>query len=407
LQMGSVLAAGALVLVAMLTVLRGVSRRNVVLRNIVPGFVICVPVAAAIAGGAELYFRINGMFPAAHTAWSTKFEPGVGFLHEPGKEVRWTNGLDFWIKQPANSLGFLDWEPAIPKPKGIYRILLVGDSMVEAAQVPLEQKLQAVLVELLRKKMPSRKVDVVALGYSGSGQSNQLAYYERFKKDLEPDLVVLLFVGNDFSNNSPLLEAVRQGWDPEHPPWLFHRRNPDGSCSRIPISSEWERYRLPGGTPEVRAAQFQQLSPEYRAKLDGWDTSNGKAALLDFVFHEPGEIPPAFEEAVELTKCAFAEWQRETAADGLPLIVVAHEQVTAPWQKTRGQVARLRAILEELRIPLLDLYPINVKRGDMTELRFKHDGHWTALGHRWAAEAIFDFLNSGGYLQPQAVRAAR
>src|SRR5262249_35020938 len=139
-----------------------------------------------------------------------------------GAPIKFTNGVDFWSTMRANSRGFADAEPATPKPKDTFRILLVGDSFVEALQVNLEQKMQTRLAAALRAKYPDRKFDVVAVGMAGTGQANQLTFYER-NRDLSPDLVVLLFVSNDFANNSPLLEAVRHGWHPDHSPMLFLR----------------------------------------------------------------------------------------------------------------------------------------------------------------------------------------
>jgi lysophospholipase L1-like esterase len=372
------------------------------LRNIIPGIAISIVLLVAIGGIGELYFRLNGMVPKNRMIWSNRYVEGLGFLFQPNGEVQITNGLDFWVTQRANSLGFLDWEPVLPKPAETFRILLIGDSMVEAAQVTRENKLQTYLAQLLRNKLPGRKFDIVAMGYSGMGESNEIRYFEEFSARLEPDLVVLLFTTNDFANHSPLLEAVRQGWHPGYLPWLFFRKNSDGSCSRIPISSEWPTHRIPGGSEGERLRQLREMSPDYRRQLDGWVAEGNDAAQLDIVFFDRGPLPPVFEEAVELTKCSFAEWKRLTADQGLPLIVMAHETVTdygiGVAQQKFGQIDRLREILSELKIPLLDLYPVLVKRADLKNLRWRFDGHWTPLGHQLGAEALFEFLRNGGYL---------
>jgi lysophospholipase L1-like esterase len=58
-----------------------------------------------------------------------------------------------------------------------------------------------------------------------------------------------------------------------------------------------------------------------------------------------------------------------------------------------GQIDRLKRISSELEIPLFDLYPAWAEHG-ITGGKFKFDGHWNADGHRWSADAIFDYLVS-------------
>ena len=116
------------------------------------------------------------------------------------------------------------------------------------------------------------------------------------------------------------------------------------------------------------------------------------------MFNKTGELPPAFEEALTLTKCAFAEWKKIAAEDGFSLLVVAEERVENP--NGMGQIKRLKTMLDELDLPLLNLRPEFSKRGDLSAARWKFDGHWTPIGHRWAADAIFDYLSA-----PRAARS--
>ena len=104
----------------------------------------------------------------------------------------------------------------------------------QALEVPIREKLQTLLRKGLERQFPLKKFDTIALGFSGTGQSAQLPYYERNRKDFKPDIVVLVFVLNDFANNSAVLEGLRQGWHRDHSP--FHRiltaaRGRAGICS--------------------------------------------------------------------------------------------------------------------------------------------------------------------------------
>jgi hypothetical protein len=123
------LALFGVIIVASLTK-RPVARRLLI--NTAPGVVIAVILVSLIVGAYEGYQRFNGRF--ARIEWPDRVDPVAGFIFEPNAEVRWTNHLDYWVAERTNSLGFLDSEPAVPKPSDRFRVLLVGDSFVEAAQ---------------------------------------------------------------------------------------------------------------------------------------------------------------------------------------------------------------------------------------------------------------------------------
>ena len=360
-------------------------------RNVLPGLIVSAVLLGVGVLGGELYLQHAGMFPVKDSRFPSLFVDKVGFLFKPGDTVKLTNGLDFWTSEKVNSLGFIDSEPARPKPPGTFRILLVGDSFVEAAQVPIAQKLQTLLAADLNRRFTDRKIDAVALGFSGTGQANQLPFYER-NRDLKPDLVILLFVSNDFANNSPVLESLRHGWHPDHLPRVFMRERPGQPCERLPIDPAWHKSLLAGDMAE-RARQLRAMSPEFDNGLRGWQPSRGRKASdgLQDIFLGHGPLLPAFEAAVALTKCAFVEWQKLAEQDGFKLLVASADNVA-------GQIERLKAITSELELPLLDLHQEFVKHHDPALAQFKSDGHWSPNGHRWAAEAVAKYLADNGYL---------
>jgi hypothetical protein len=375
-------------------------RRSVIAQNIVPGVVISCVLVLVLALGGEWYLRETTPFTKSEVYWPTRLDGVAGVLFVPGAEVRWTNGLDFWSVQRANSLGFLDREPVIPKPADTFRIALVGDSFVEAAQLPIEQKLQTILGNILRDRVDIQKFDVVALGYSGTGQANQLGFFERYKEALQPDLVILIFVQNDFSNNSRVLESIRNAWDPDHLPRPFVEPDGKGGVRRFPIDPGWAKYSLPGGTILGRLDHWRQTSDFYKAQFAGWDWQQ---ADIDSEFYQNDPLPPAFIQALASTHAAFAEFKRHAEEDGFRLMVVAADNVAnGPYGDDRdhNQIRRLRTILDDLQIPLLDLYPEFVKRGGPAKTHWAHDAHWNATGHQWAAEAIFDTLASQRLIAP-------
>jgi hypothetical protein len=354
-------------------------------RNVLPGLLISAALLAIGFIGGEAYLRGSGMFPVSHIRWVGRFVDQVGFTFEPGETIKWTNGTDFWAAERVNSLGFVDREPVLPKPPGMFRILLVGDSFVEAVQVSIAQKLQTLLTTDLKQRFPGGDFDTIALGYSGTGQSNQLPFYERNRRDFKPDLVILLFVANDFANNSNLLESLRYGYHPDHPPLLFMRAGEGQACERLPIDAGFGRYLLAGDLAG-RAKQLRALSADIDRDLRGWTTADD----LDGMFYRKGPLPPAFEAAVASTRCAFAEWKKLAKQDGFKLLVASH---------VKGeQLNRLQQITRDLGLPLIDLDREFSKKPDPALVHFRRDSHWSPTGHRWAADAILNYLADNEYV---------
>jgi hypothetical protein len=367
---------------------RAMARYAFFRRDVLPGLMISAAVLGVVFVAAELYFRAGRMFPTSQNHFVGRWIDQVGFTFIPGDTIKWTNGLDFWASTEVNSLGFLDREPVLPKPAGTFRILVVGDSFVEAAQVPIAKKLQTLLAAELKDKFPGRDIDAIAIGYSGTGQSNQLPYYERSRRDLKPDLVILVFVGNDFANNSNVLESIRYGWHPDHLPRLFMRASTDGSCERLPIDPNWTKFLIPGDVVS-REKHFRAMSPDIDRALSGWTAADN----LDRMFYR-SSLPPAFEAAVASTKCAFAEWKKLAVQDGFKLLVVSDAAVAGTGA---GQIDRLNRIMRDLDLPLIDLLP-EFKKHPQPALAHYRDGHWSPSGHRWAAEAIVRYLVDQGVI---------
>ena len=144
---------------------------------------------ALIAISAEAYMRAKGRFTQS---MSYRVVPGIGLLFNPNTEVRHTNGLDFWTRSRTNSLGFIDREPPSPKRASeTCHIAVIGDSFVEARQVPIADKLQVRLEELASRTLPHLRITVSAFGRGATGQVQQLAYYDEYARHLRPKLSAL------------------------------------------------------------------------------------------------------------------------------------------------------------------------------------------------------------------------
>lgn len=401
--------------------------------NVLPGLLLSGALLLLVFAVGETYLRFS--HPLFQSNWPSRFDARVGFLFEPNTEVHWTNHLDFWTSEKTNSLGLLDREPG--KPSARCHIAFVGDSFIEAAQVKIVDKVQVAIEALAAHERPDLGLTAAGFGFSGTGQANQLPFYDYFIRQQHPQLVVLVFANNDFRNNSTLLESIAYGWDPDHPPRRFLRKTSEGVVP-IPIDPGWRDHLLPGqvtaaggrvmgfmrhhsafsdwiwrkltllypdvtGDPKALAAayktRFEALRQRdgYRDIVAGWNYDGNPD--LDFIFYEK-EMPRAFEEAMELTEFALAEFKQRAQADGAQIVVLATSQLSTPEKAgdpdyARRQFERLREVTSRQGIPLIDQYEfINRIGGDPTQAQFKHDGHWSPQGHQWAASAIWDYLEA-------------
>ena len=372
--------------------------------NIVAASVLSTGITlSAVAIGMEAYLRWRIPFTEE---FPIRFDPELGFVLQSNARVRWTNYFDLRVEQTSNSLGFLDREPAVPKPDGMFRVLVIGDSFVEAAQVGLMEKMHVLLEARLRDALGTDRVDTVAFSRSGTGQSNQLAFYDRYGADVDADLVVLLFIANDFGDNSTLLKSAFYGWDPYRPPQLFHEPDERGATfTRVSIDADWFSHMLApfGSDPALYQRVIMERYPETRVMFGDWLPSTPSVCM--FYADDP---PPVFQRALASTEHALRLFKERTKNRGEALLLVIAHGVTATGQgcaddsrytfNTLNQLKRITKIAERVGIPVLDLYQAFAARGDMRATVIAGDGHWSALGHRWAAEALADYLLEHGEL---------
>ena len=53
----------------------------------------------------------------------------------------------------------------------------------------------------------------------------------------------------------------------------------------------------------------------------------------------------------------------------------------------------MRILAHTRKIPIIDQYDYIVRQGGRVEdAHWAHDWHWSPIGHRWAAEALLEYL---------------
>src|SRR5882672_5326022 len=171
-------------------------------------------VIGAIAVGvllAEAGLRL--FYPQQLGVWYQDRE-GLG-LHWPGLVTRFPQSS---FPVAFNSAGLRDREHAVAKPEGVFRVLVLGDSFMEALQVPFEESFPSV-VEHELSQGTGRRVEVVNASVSGWGTDDELTYLTRYGMQWKPDLIlVAMTLHNDISDNlGEQFHTIRNGELVERP----------------------------------------------------------------------------------------------------------------------------------------------------------------------------------------------
>jgi hypothetical protein len=354
----------------------------------------------------ELLFRIAGPnIPLDLTmARFQTYHPVYGFFHSPGVSG-WVRTEEFTSFVKFNTQGLRGPEVAVPKPANTFRALILGDSVVEGAQVAEEQTMAARLRTELAALAGSRRVETVNAGVAGFGTGQQLLFLEREGLSYQPDLIVLVVtIANDPADNS-IDVAKRWKRSTDRRPYFVLN---DGQLEQLPFTAppeeSWSGVRtsLRNTSVVFTALELWWIGKEVaRAQGSVVPTTDAEREVY---LNETGED---WTRAWEVTDALLGRIKETADAAGVPLLVVLSpsewQTYDDLWPKLvgSGDQARRRfspeapnkrfaAIAMRHDIQLLDLRPVfraEVEAGAPLVI-FRKDGHWTEHGHAVAAQAV-------------------
>ena len=117
------------------------------------------------------------------------------FTYRPGAEVR-THDNTSVMRVSAD--GLLDVPHAVPKPPGVVRVVLLGDSVPNEGSLPFDQRFPHLLEMLLQAVAPPGvKPEVVNVSCEGYNSIQEERLLEKVGLRYQPDLVLWTYVLND------------------------------------------------------------------------------------------------------------------------------------------------------------------------------------------------------------------
>ena len=317
-----------------------------------------------------------------------------------------------------NAAGFRDRAHPQDKPQGVYRIAVLGDSVVEAFQVDLEATFWRQLEKELQScaALAGRALEVMGFGVSGYGTAQQQLLLETTAIRYRPDFVLLAFAPNDLRNNSATLEPEN-----ERP---FYRLEGDALKLDASFTKHWRFMSTASRVYEgYRSAlhdfRVVQLVEAARHGVSTWRQAGAAHAKAEHITGveptTPGALfaPPrnaAWEEAWTITERLIVRMNEYAAANAarFAVAVISHSAQVHPDPLARKHVQdalgvqdliyierRMQALGERQQIPVVALAPELQRLADSGKTYFHGFknyrmgwGHWNEQGHRTAAALI-------------------
>ncbi len=325
----------------------------------------------------------------------------------------------------TNGFGWYYPEPRLED--GTRRVILNGDSFIQALQIPTEAHM-GVQLETLINADADNPTEVIAQGQPGYGATMVVnpIMYNYIWRQMEPDEIVVFFhLANDFQVNFdeqgavPRAQVDEDGYpaivEDDFALWheLAHKvvAGHDPIILTRTIASNSLVFNLVDR--QVRGALgIEQWLPEIPQHVDG-ATANQPMGAASFVFATtPDDRAQQAYTIAEAQIRTFADEIRQERGSDVKLVTIPYfpqefytEQTTADWDTALGDYdlllpeARLAEIAAENDIPFLGMGQYMRETGttpaDIQALYFENgSGHLTAAGHAHFAQALYNCFYS-------------
>ncbi|MFN7950775.1 MAG: hypothetical protein U0610_03535 [bacterium] len=234
---------------------------------------------AALAEGDEASARqqvVRELAAQSPGIYDTFADPDVGRVLIPNLDKTLADGT----RLVTNSYGMRERAYALPKPSGVVRVVLLGDSYVYGDGVNAEDRICAFLEPWLRQRSrASVAVECLQIGVSSWNIRAEASYLRRQLALLAPDLVVHVVVPNDLADSvsargfGALAGFSSQRWDVAGSLVAGNR------ARRLGLAPEAERHLIKGFDYESRHRYDEAASAIQRLRVD-LDRTSGRYALL-------------------------------------------------------------------------------------------------------------------------------
>lgn len=275
----------------------------------------------------------------------------------------------------TNAAGYNDREWPAQQPRGAgKRIVVLGDSFTYGFNVHFGEAFPRQLELLLGEGM-----QVLSLGLPGYSTDQELLQLQDEVFSLRPDLVLVGFFMDDIFNNGAI--ATHDG---KYPKPYFDLHGGELTLKNVPVPNLWSNSALLRFLKERFYRLRTKFHVDQRWRRTDW------MSVFDTSFAE--------SEQWRVTLALLARMNALCVQQNVRFAIVVIpvvDQITDPRLRSYEKV--LRAFSRRENIHILDLLPYFENRVDGSFLA--NDRHWSARGHRIAAQSIAAFLSQEGLLR--------
>jgi hypothetical protein len=355
--------------------------------------------AVIVSGGAlELGVRLwMPQFPLTEPAHDVLFltpDRTVGWKHPESFTFFW-NGrnpycIEFRVPVTTNNFGFRDHDWRTGKAADTVRIAVLGDSFIEAIQVPLEQTSTRLLERLLTARFPGKSLETLNFGVSNYSVGQYLILYDEYVRRFQPDYVVVFASYLNFTRTTQ-----RE---------LSSRLQEFYALNVRPTFAVGEQGVLRYVPAEDYDDYVHGVSSLLTTYFDGNRTAivapiRSPLALPHWMLHVLSRKARAAPTPHERTNTTFPDLElnyrilealhRRVASDQATLVFADAFEYLERYGLVRGSGAlasRNQAFIEGLGASYVDLSP--ALRASPTNPQYECDLHFNEMGNRVIAETL-------------------
>jgi hypothetical protein len=299
----------------------------------------------------------------------------------PNQTAVFSLGVNFYktVTKETNNAGFYSSFNFIKNKKP--DIIVIGDSMVEAAQIETSDTLGEIIAAKENKK------DIYQMGVSGVPMSQYIKMVEYAQKNYKPDRFIIVIVGNDFDQSLCEFRIKLGTWCfDENMKLSFNPFNGYTGLRRYARKSAFARYVfLQAGI------DWRDLMAVLKLKPQGMEADSEYAGNVKRL-----KSKDIFDKSVMVVDQFFEELEKLNISDAVTLVLDADRQDIYNNRRSESYFEKMRdyTIIKarENGVRLVDMRPIFLDDYKENQIKFDFptDGHWNEYAHKLVAEALMD-----------------
>lgn len=275
-----------------------------------------------------------------------------------------------------NSKGIRDREFEIPKPDGVFRIIVLGDSVTFGTEYPVEMTYPKILERLLNAESGSKlRYEVLNAGVCSYNAVQKFILLKNKLLDYQPDMVIMQFLNDDYYRNAVFLPGNKN----------LNKKNGFISMGEYFSSNFPQLFALPYPIDRLLMKHMSFYRVMNKRLYDSLSIKN------------PDKYPPqaykfaAYEEledSMQVNKAAFEKFHELSLKSNFQFFLLMVPELKAD---SRMDAWIKNSCLQKYGFASIDLkQEFEARNIDLKDLRIVPEGicHLNENGHRITAQII-------------------